>query len=84
MSEGGVVTGRTPEKFVREFSHSIVPGHRVVQTNEVARIGGPQAHAHASTQSTVELVRDGDVVQAIDVTCSCGEKTRIWCSYAAK
>ena len=82
------MTGRSPDKFVREMSHAIVPGHRVIQTNEVARIGGPHAqahaHGHSSSQPTVELVRDGDVVQAIDVTCSCGEKIRIWCSYTAK
>lgn len=29
----------------------------------------------------VELVRDGDVVSAIDVHCTCGERIRILCEY---
>ena len=84
------MASRASDKFVREVPQAIVPGHRVIQTNEVARIGVPHAHAHtntnvhASNQPTVELIREGDVVQAIDVTCSCGEKFRIWCSYVAK
>lgn len=76
------MTGRIPEKFVREFSDAIVPSHRVVQTNEVARVGS--SHVHGGAQPTVELIREGDVVKAIDVTCSCGEKIRIWCSYTSK
>lgn len=76
------MTSRTTEKFSRDLSPVVVPGHRVVQTTEVARVGS--SHAHGSGQPTVELVRDGDVVKAIDVTCSCGEKMRIWCSYAAE
>lgn len=76
------MTSRSPDKFVREVSHAIVPGHRVVQTSEVTKIGSP--HAHPTASATVELLREGDIVKAIDVTCSCGEKIRIWCSYAAK
>lgn len=72
---------RTTDKSIRDPSPAIVPGHRVIQTTEVARIGGP--HVHSQQQPTVELVREGDVVKAIDVTCSCGEKFRLWCSYAA-
>ena len=29
----------------------------------------------------VELVREGGVVRAIDVTCACGERLRIVCEY---
>lgn len=76
------MTGRASDKITREMSRSVVPGHRVVQTSELARVGIP--HTHAGGQTNVELIRDGDVVKAIDVTCSCGEKIRIWCSYAAE
>lgn len=75
------MTNRAPEKFVRNVPNPVLPGHRVVQTAEMARVGS--SHAHGTGQSTVELIRDGDVVKAIDVTCACGEKMRIWCSYAA-
>lgn len=73
------MTTRSADKFVRDASAAILPGHRVVQTTEVARIGG--AHSHPTGQHKVELIREGDVVKAIDVTCSCGETMRIWCSY---
>lgn len=76
------MSSRTPEKFVRDFLPAVVPGHRVVQTNDVARIGSP--HAQPATQASVEVIREGDVIKAIDLTCSCGEKHRIWCSYEAK
>lgn len=73
------MSARATDKFVRETPQSVFPGHRVIQTTEVARIGG--AHSHSTGQPSVELVREGDVVKAIDITCSCGEKMRIWCSY---
>lgn len=59
--------------------HAIVPGSRVRRSDEVAPIGGP--HSHEGSEPVVELVKDGDVVQAIDVTCRCGHKMRVWCSY---
>jgi hypothetical protein len=76
------MTGRIPEKFTRESALSVLPGHRVVQATETARVGS--SHSHASSQPTIELIREGDLVKAIDVTCSCGEKMRIWCSYTAE
>ncbi|GIW78408.1 MAG: hypothetical protein KatS3mg105_0215 [Gemmatales bacterium] len=30
---------------------------------------------------TVELIREGTVVRAIEVTCTCGEKIRLDCQY---
>lgn len=73
------MSGRTTEKPQREQTHSVLPGHRVLQTAEVARIGS--SHSHVPSQASVELIREGDVVKAIDVTCTCGETMRIWCSY---
>lgn len=29
----------------------------------------------------IEVIRDGDIVQAIDVTCTCGKKIRLRCTY---
>jgi hypothetical protein len=76
------MTPRSADKFVRDVPHAILPGHRVVQTTEVARIGAP--HVGTAEEATVELIREGDVVKAIDITCSCGEKIRIWCSYGVE
>jgi hypothetical protein len=76
------MTGRATGKFVRDAPQAVVPGHRIVQADEPARVGG--SHAHAGGQPTIELVREGELVKAIDVTCPCGETIRIWCSYAAE
>jgi len=67
---------RVPERL---GTPSVLPAHRVIQGAEAARVG--HAHQHVATEPIVELVREGDLVRAIDVTCSCGEKLRIWCSY---
>lgn len=77
------MTSRPADKYVRDLPHTVLPGHRIVQTTEVTRIGAPHASA-ATTHPQVELIREGDVVKAIDVTCACGEKLRIWCSYGAE
>ena len=71
---------RTVKNFVRDVAHSVVvPGNRVVRSAEVARVGGrPSAHGDGAS---IELVTEGNVVRAIDVTCSCGQKMRLWCSY---
>lgn len=62
--------------------HVVLPASRVRQSNETALVGAPrQDEAHGAT---VELVKDGDVVRAIDVTCACGQKTRVWCVYESE
>ncbi len=75
------------DKFLRAAAQPVLPAHRVIQTSETARVGSSHpggAGHHASSEPTIDLVREGDLVKAIDVTCSCGEKFRIWCSYVAE
>jgi hypothetical protein len=59
---------------------AVVPGRKVLVENGPAAVmilppgarpGAPQ----------IEVVRDGDVIQAIDVTCACGAKIRLRCCY---
>ena len=58
---------------------AIVPGQCVRLTGETARVTIPgQAN---SAGPTIELIRDGDVVRAIDVTCACGKRIRLKCVY---
>lgn len=59
--------------------HVIVPGNRIRQSTEMAPVGVPRPVC--PQEATVELVKVDDVVQAIDVTCACGQKTRVWCVY---
>ncbi len=63
-------------------NRGVVPGRKVlVEEGPAAVMVGPaRALAHACAPQ-VELVRDGDIIRAIDVTCTCGEKIRLRCSY---
>lgn len=74
------MSDRMTRGFERHAAHSVVvPGDRVVRSAEVAHIGGrPELPPPAPS---IELVTEADIVRAIDVTCSCGQKLRIWCSY---
>ncbi len=44
---------------------------------ELARVFVPENGA----APTVECYQDGDVIQHIDVRCSCGQVTRLMCEY---
>jgi hypothetical protein len=35
-----------------------------------------------SDEPRIELIREGDLIRAIDVTCSCGKRIRLVCEYA--
>lgn len=61
------------------LAQAIVPGSRVRQSAETVPVGGPRPVV--THEPVVELVKEGEVVQAIDVTCACGQKTRVWCVY---
>lgn len=76
------MSDRGARTFERSTAHSvIVPGSRVVRSAEVAHVGG---RPEIGTQSpTIELMTEDNIVRAIDVTCACGQKMRIWCSYEA-
>jgi hypothetical protein len=58
---------------------AVVPRQRVCLngSNSVVRIpaGGP----HDEPQ--IELIREGSLIRAIDVTCSCSKRIRIVCDY---
>jgi hypothetical protein len=42
-------------------------------------VGTPAREGEVAPQ--VELVREGDVIKAIDITCTCGKKLRLYCDY---
>ena len=74
------MSDRIPKVFERDTSHSVVvPGNRVVRSAEVAHVGGRHELHHP--KPTIELVTEGNIVRAIDVTCPCGQKVRLWCSF---
>ena len=60
-------------------SQGVVPAECVRMTGETARVA---AHLRGATcEPLVELIRDGDTVRAIDVTCTCGRRIRLRCVY---
>jgi hypothetical protein len=58
---------------------NVVPSHRVHLTGEMARIGPPAQLP--GFEPRVEIIREGDEVRAIDVTCPCGQRVRLQCVY---
>jgi hypothetical protein len=69
------------ERIEGEYvNRGVVPGRKVLVSEESARVGVPRADA-AGCEPQIELVRDGDVIRAIDVTCTCGQRIRLRCVY---
>lgn len=60
-------------------SRNVVPGGQVQVIGGSARVGIPGRHAACAPQ--IELIRTGEVIEAIDVTCTCGQKIRLRCVY---
>ena len=71
------------KSFVRDLAHSVVvPASRVVRSAEIAHVGGRPV-GHKGT-ATIELLKENEIVRAIDVVCECGQKIRLWCSYESE
>ena len=67
-------------------NRGVVAGSQVRPTGEAVRISvGKQVAAPAPvvcpTQPQIELIREGDVIKAIDVLCTCGQRMRLHCVY---
>lgn len=64
---------------------TVVPNRSVTLSNDVVRVGSPEILHESATsghgEPKLEVIRLGDRIQAIDVVCSCGQRTRIRCVY---
>jgi hypothetical protein len=58
---------------------TVVRGTCVRVSNDPARVGLRGQEASAETR--IEVIRNGEVIQAIDVFCSCGQHIRVHCLY---
>lgn len=58
--------------------HGVVPGSRIRVGKERARIG---PGGEERDEPEVILIRDGDTIQAIEVVCTCGKRTRLNCIF---
>ena len=71
-------------------SGTVVRGTSVRVSSDPARVGVPGQHALAvgekgtgeeRSEPRIEIIRSGDVIQAIDVVCGCGQHIRLHCHY---
>ncbi len=58
---------------------TVVRGTCVHLSGDAARVGVP-GHEPAA-EPRIEIIRSGDVIQAIDIICGCGEHIRLHCHY---
>lgn len=58
----------------------VVPAARVRVSGEAVRIG--PARPAGEPEPQIQIVREGDVIQMIQVVCTCGEQICIRCDYA--
>ena len=58
----------------------VVAARHVRLVRELVRVGLAQLGANQG-EKRVELIRERDVIQAVEVTCSCGERTVLHCDY---
>jgi hypothetical protein len=69
------------ERRVAEESdaRAIVPGQRVRLSGETARISVPRRAG--CREPVVELIRSGEKIRAIEISCGCGQRIRLRCDY---
>jgi hypothetical protein len=65
----------------RPILRNIFAGDRVKVDPIAKPIAVPHGGSHDSMQ--VQLIREGSVVRAIEITCSCGQQLRLDCQYTA-
>lgn len=67
------------------MERTILSSAAIRLAEEPAIIGRPMALAKPAPapkhEVKLELIREGDVVRVIELTCSCGEKHRIRCDF---
>jgi hypothetical protein len=68
----------------RENAGSRGPHRSVISAGRVTLGGRPFCVGAAETAKEgplVELVREDGVIRAIDITCACGQRVRLLCTY---
>ncbi|MGH7169586.1 MAG: hypothetical protein ACRELG_04825 [Gemmataceae bacterium] len=58
---------------------TVVRGTCVHVSGDPARVGIPGQEP--ATEPRIEIIRSGDVIQAIDILCGCGQHIRLHCHY---
>jgi hypothetical protein len=58
---------------------TVVRGTCVRVSGEAARVGLP---GQEPAEPRIDIVRKGDIIQAIDIVCGCGQHIRLHCLYS--
>lgn len=58
----------------------VVPAGRVRDSGVRVKLSIP-GHEAAAAEPVLEVIREGGVVRAIDILCSCGRRIRVVCDY---
>ena len=64
-----------------EATRAVLPGECVELDDGTARVMIP-AKNNGHQEPDVRLIKDGDIIRAIEVTCGCGKQIRLVCEYA--
>jgi hypothetical protein len=63
----------------REPGQHVVPAGHVRESGLRVKLSVP---GHGGLDEPIlEVVREGDVVRALDIICSCGQRIRVLCDY---
>jgi chromosome condensin MukBEF MukE localization factor len=62
-------------------SGSIVDRGQVKVARESVRIGQALHSGTGHGEPKIDLIRDGETIRAIEITCRCGERIRLLCDY---
>jgi hypothetical protein len=65
----------------RSAHGAVIPASRVNRAGQPRCVGAVESEDKPGAGPLVELVREDGVIRAIDVTCSCGERIRLRCTY---
>jgi hypothetical protein len=67
------------DSISRSCVSRIVPGSHVTLTPEKRLVGPPGEETAGEPE--IRLIREGDAIKAIEVTCTCGRHVRLNCVY---
>ncbi len=69
-----------PRSAESAFNPAVLPANRISSVQAAPVAVPPATHCH---QPRIELIRQDGVIKAIDVTCACGQQTRLLCDYGS-
>jgi hypothetical protein len=60
---------------------SVITANRVRVVDDFVLVGSPRA-ALPRVEPRIRLIKEGEIIRALDVICGCGERIRVKCDYS--